>query len=114
MEYKFALRLTIVSAVLVLSSSFVVAGTLTPKERLGEKLYFDKSLSEPDGQSCASCHIPSAGFADPDRKLPVSEGVIGGLFGERNSPTASYAMYVPKFGFDSNKFIDSWSSLDSN
>ena len=59
---------------------------LTPVEELGEFLYFDLNLSTPPGQACASCHEPSAGFVDPDFQLPVSEGVIPGLFGGRNSP----------------------------
>ncbi len=74
---------------------------LTPFQQLGEELYFDSNLSEPDGQSCSSCHLPSAAFADPDQGIPVSEGVISGLFGSRNSPTASYAMFSPVFHFDS-------------
>ena len=73
------------------------ANALTEKEALGKKLYFDENLSEPNGQACASCHLPSAGFADPDQNLPVSEGVIPGLFGGRNSPTASYAAFSPEF-----------------
>ena len=49
------------------------------KEELGQFLYFDEDLSEPSGQSCASCHDPDFGFVDPDKGLPVSEGVIPGL-----------------------------------
>jgi len=73
---------------------------LTPVEELGRFLYFDENLSEPAGQSCASCHDPDFGFVDPDSDLPVSEGVIPGLFGGRNSPSAAYAMYAPIFHFD--------------
>lgn len=73
------------------------ASALTAKEALGKQLYFDENLSEPNGQACASCHLPSAGFADPDQNLPVSEGVIPGRFGGRNSPTASYAAFIPEF-----------------
>lgn len=73
---------------------------LSPIEQLGEFLYFDENLSEPAGQSCASCHHPAYGFVDPDSDLPVSEGVIPGLFGGRNSPSAAYAMYAPVFHFD--------------
>jgi cytochrome c peroxidase len=73
---------------------------LTPKEELGFFLYFDDNLSEPAGQSCASCHEPTFGFIDPDSHLPVSEGVIPGLFGGRNSPASAYAMYAPMFYFD--------------
>ncbi len=75
---------------------------LNPQERLGKILFFDENLSEPNGQSCASCHHPDAGFADPDQHLPVSEGVIQGLFGGRNSPTASYAKFFPEFSYTNN------------
>jgi cytochrome c peroxidase len=73
---------------------------LTDIEKLGEFLYFDQNLSEPAGQSCASCHDPAFGFDDPDSNLPVSEGVIFGLFGGRNSPISAYAMYSPIMFFD--------------
>ena len=73
---------------------------LTPIEQLGEFLYFDENLSEPAGQSCASCHDPDFGFVDPDADLPVSEGVIPGLFGGRNSPSSAYAMFSPMLHFD--------------
>src|SRR5690349_5103715 len=39
---------------------------LTPEASLGRELFFDTSLSNPAGQSCASCHAPSAGFTFPD------------------------------------------------
>jgi cytochrome c peroxidase len=77
-----------------------LAGGLDHKERLGKQLFFDATLSEPDGQACADCHHPSAGFADPEQSLPVSEGVIPGLFGNRNSPTAAYAALGPNLGYD--------------
>ena len=67
---------------------------------LGEMLYFDETLSHPDGQACASCHLPEVGFDDPDSDLPVSEGVLPGKFGSRNSPMSAYAMYAPIFHFD--------------
>ena len=71
----------------------------TAQESVGEKLYFDTNLSNPPGQSCASCHLPNAGFADPDNGQPTSEGAIAGRFGNRNSPTASYASQIPEFSF---------------
>ena len=73
---------------------------LTPIEKLGFFLYFDENLSEPKGQSCASCHEPSVGFDDPDEFLPVSEGAIVYRFGNRNAPISAYAMYSPMFYFD--------------
>ncbi len=69
-------------------------------EKLGSKLYFDTNLSNPPGQSCASCHLPSAGFADPDHRSPTSEGAVRGRFAGRNAPTAAYAQLAPPFRFN--------------
>jgi len=71
-----------------------------PLAALGELLYFDTNLSEPRGMSCASCHLPEAGFADPDRELPVSRGTHPDRFARRNAPTAAYALFSPAFHFD--------------
>jgi cytochrome c peroxidase len=67
---------------------------------LGANLYFDADLSEPSGQACADCHDPMAGFADPAQDLPVSEGVIGAVFGGRNAPSAAYTAWSPILYFD--------------
>jgi cytochrome c peroxidase len=90
-------------AVFGLNNQGQAQNALTPLEELGQFLYFDTNLSEPNGQSCASCHEPSVGFDDPVDFLPVSEGVIPGLFGTRNSPASSYAMYSPTFYFDNEE-----------
>ena len=101
------LFLPIVAALLLLascggSSSGETAATAdnTALSNLGEKIYFDSNLSNPVGQSCASCHLPAAGFADPDNGMPTSEGAIIGRFGNRNTPTASYAAHIPAFHFE--------------
>ena len=94
-----ALFVTLLAVLLFVSQTSAEPG-LTKLERLGRELYFDEDLSEPSGQSCASCHEPEFGFVDPDSDLPVSEGVIEGLFGGRNSPASAYAMYAPSFYFD--------------
>jgi len=63
-----------------------------PSQRtVGKKLYFDEDLSSNANQSCASCHQPAAGFADPKvtAAAPVSEGSVPGRFGARNAPTAA-------------------------
>src|SRR5262245_31885784 len=54
-----------------------------PKIELGRLLYFDKRLSKNDTVSCATCHDPAHGFAEPRK---TSQGV-GGLLGGRNAPT---------------------------
>lgn len=75
--------------------------TLTPaeiaveKEKLGELMFFDASLSTPEGQSCATCHSPETGFSDMYSRV-TSEGAVQGLFGSRNSPTVLYALYIPQ------------------
>jgi cytochrome c peroxidase len=73
---------------------------LTPKQRLGLQLFFDTNLSQPAGQSCATCHDPRFAFTDPDKRFPTSKGVIPGRFGNRNTPTALYMAYSPAFAFD--------------
>ena len=59
------------------------------KIRLGQQLYFDKRLSFDNTISCASCHEPKYGWADPHR---FSEGV-GHAKGNRNAPTVLNAAY---------------------
>lgn len=86
------------------------AQQLTAREQLGKNLFFDTNLSEPAGQGCVSCHHPDFGFAEPDQFLPVSEGVITGRFGTRNSPSAAYAVFFPEFtlkgGIQGGQFWD--------
>lgn len=74
---------------------------LTEKEQLGKFLFFDESLSTPEGQSCASCHDPAVAFTDPESILPVSKGAVKGLFGNRNDMTVSYSRHVPPLHYDS-------------
>lgn len=50
---------------------------------LGEKLFFDKSLSADGSISCATCHRPDRAFADG---RPVAEG-IRRASGTRNTPS---------------------------
>ena len=77
---------------------------------LGQKLFFDTLLSKNKTQSCATCHNPEHGFVD-DRANGVrgagSLGDDGISIGDRNAPTAAYAMFSPKFHFDkkNNEFI---------
>jgi cytochrome c peroxidase len=66
---------------------------------LGKVIFFDTDLSRPRGQSCASCHDPAAGFADPNH-LAVSTGAIPNRVGNRNAQSISYAMYSPELYFD--------------
>lgn len=63
----------------------IAANPLTrAKIELGRQLYFDPRLSSDASISCASCHIPDAGFASNDRFGIGVRQQMGG----RNSPVA--------------------------
>ncbi len=66
------------------------------KVALGKKLFFDPKLSVNGSISCAFCHMPKAGYADP---RPVSIGV-GGKRGGRNAPSALNAAYLDREFWD--------------
>jgi cytochrome c peroxidase len=57
---------------------------------LGRRLYYDTGLSVDNTVSCATCHDPRYGFADPK---PVSVGV-NKKTGTRNSPTVFNSAYL--------------------
>jgi cytochrome c peroxidase len=59
------------------------------KVSLGEKLYFDKRLSDDRTVSCATCHDPATALADANE---VGLG-IKNLKGARNSPTVLNSMF---------------------
>ena len=59
------------------------------KVELGKLLFFDPRLSKDGTVSCASCHVPAAGFADP-RQFSLG---VGGKQGGRNAPPAINAAY---------------------
>lgn len=92
-------------SLLTLCLVFFSCGTPTPsqlsdKEQLGLLIFTDVTLSSPTGQSCASCHEVGRGFADPSHRA-ISEGAVKGRFSKRNSPTVSYAKFVPPLSYDS-------------
>lgn len=75
------------------------AAAFDTKAALGEALFFDENFSLNRSQSCASCHDPDAGFADPRRAVDgaVSLGDDGKSLGDRSAPTAAYARFAPTF-----------------
>jgi cytochrome c peroxidase len=66
---------------------------------LGRALFFDTELSNPPGQSCGSCHSPSAGWRFPDSKtnerLGVPTGAIPGRVEFRAVLPVAYAAFIP-------------------
>jgi len=83
--------------------------TLTlSKIQLGEKLFSDINLSLTRTQSCATCHDDKHAFVDPRVNAvfkAVSVGQDGLSFGDRNTPTITYAKFSPVFSFTDNKFV---------
>jgi cytochrome c peroxidase len=77
----------------------VSAAPLSPLEQLGKNLFFDSSLSNPPGQSCAACHSPATGGTGPNAAInaagAVEPGVIFTRAGNRKPPTFAYAGYTP-------------------
>jgi cytochrome c peroxidase len=93
--------LMICSSTAVATPSAGVAGTdLTgAKVALGKLLFNDINLSEPAGQSCASCHAAGAAHSDPDKI--VSPGANPALFGNRNAPSIHYVKFNPELFWNS-------------
>jgi len=78
-------------------SASVAQGPAVTKASLGKALFFDKTLSNPPGMSCATCHSPTKAFTDPRPGSPTSQGVIPGLFGFRKAPSIMYMAFSPEF-----------------
>jgi len=82
--------------------------SLTPIERLGEALFFDKHLSSPPNEACASCHAPSAGWTGPVAGINKISAVYPGAqhqrFGNRKPPSAAYATTSPLLHADDCDF----------
>ena len=79
----------------------IMPESLTKKELLGKKLFFDINLSTPPGQACAACHGPEVGMTGPvedfNKTGAVYEGAVSNRFGNRKPPTAAYAGRSPVF-----------------
>lgn len=70
--------------------------------QLGELLFHDTNLSAERTQACATCHDPAHAFVDArlgadGRTAATSLGADGVSRGTRNTPTAAYAAFAPRF-----------------
>ncbi|MDT0688155.1 cytochrome c peroxidase [Salegentibacter sp. F188] len=79
---------------------------------LGEKLFFDKNLSEDKKMSCATCHVPEKAYAD---------GMVTNLDNQgnklqRNTPTLINVAFQQSFFWDgrSENLMDQISSVFTN
>ncbi|MGF7173759.1 cytochrome-c peroxidase [Azospirillum doebereinerae] len=94
-------RATVAGALFLAFAGLPAAAQELPtKEALGEALFSDTALSFNRSQSCADCHNPMSGFADPRDGGVVgaaSRGANGTSIGDRNAPTVAYARFSPAF-----------------
>ncbi|TQS73936.1 methylamine utilization protein MauG [Rhodobacteraceae bacterium] len=94
------LRLMLVLAIVCVAAPRGSAQTPDTLAAWGERLFFDTALSGQNHQSCATCHDPAFGFADPRDTVAgraVSMGDDLESFGDRNAPGLGYARFVPEF-----------------
>ena len=67
---------------------------------MGKSIFFDATLSNPPGTSCASCHDPGKAFSGNNGSVSgVAQGSRPGHFARRNAPSVMYVKYVPPFHF---------------
>lgn len=100
LDRTFLCQVSQIVCVVIGASPPLRAADLSAVEQLGKQIFFDKSLSTPAGQSCASCHAPEVGFTGPDSKVnlktAVYPGASPGAFANRKPPSVAYASFSPK------------------
>jgi len=97
------------------SSSSSAAPDLSSKALLGKQLYLDKNLSLDRTQSCETCHNPDRGFIDDrlndaSRHGVASAGSLGDdgvSIGDRNAPSAGYAVFSREFNLGTRSRVAS-------
>jgi cytochrome c peroxidase len=108
-KIAFILVLEAVSALLIVATTVSAGTSQTSQEELGKYLFFDTNLSDPVGQSCATCHGSSVGFTGPDSAInaggAVYEGAMPGRFGNRKPPAAAYAGSSPLLGWNGSNWV---------
>ena len=73
---------------------------LTAREKVGQSIFLDATLSDPPGTSCSSCHDPRRAFwGDHGSTVGVAAGSRPGHFARRNAPSVMYLKFVPPFHF---------------
>jgi cytochrome c peroxidase len=81
------------------------AGGLTKTQKLGQSLFFDRSLSRPAGVACAACHSSTVGWTGADQSVNLTgaayPGAVHTRAGNRKPPAAAYAGASPVLHYDS-------------
>ena len=80
-----------------------VSVPLSPIEQLGKDIFFDTTLSNPPGLSCAGCHSPAAGFTGPNSAINLAAGpvpgAVAGRSGFRKPQAVGYSAFSPSGPF---------------
>ncbi|UTW53557.1 methylamine utilization protein MauG [bacterium SCSIO 12827] len=104
MQHHASFSRRLILTALILGLSFAAAPAratdYATAAELGKALFFDPNLSKNRTQACATCHNPAHAFTDPretDVGRAVSLGDDGTSLGDRNTPTAAYAKFAPRF-----------------
>lgn len=71
------------------------------KRSLGQKIFYDKLLSQNQQMSCSSCHDPAKAFTDGQAK---SLSKVEGKTVQRNAPTLLNAVYSDRYFYDLRAF----------
>jgi len=98
----------IIAVVLIISGckDQTTDDTNNTKVLLGKALFSDTSLSLNRTMSCTTCHELDHAMIDPrtdSLTFGASRGDDSQALGDRNTPTASYALFSPEFHFDNTE-----------
>lgn len=81
-------------------TSAQLSPSLSAVAALGEKIFFDQSLSASGLQSCATCHDRASAHADGDQLTVPFGGPGMDVQGFRNTPSLRYLSFNTAFFFD--------------
>ncbi|HEY2731149.1 MAG TPA: cytochrome c peroxidase [Polyangia bacterium] len=73
------------------------APALSRAARVGQKLFFDKTLSASGAMSCATCHDPDHAYGPPNSLAVQRGGPHGDAPGTRAVPSLRYKEYTPPY-----------------
>jgi cytochrome c peroxidase len=92
--YQLVLALTMCLVVMNGQAAVNLNHSQAQKQALGKLIFEDKTLSEPAGQACSSCHQANNFYADPGKA--ISPGANPKLFSNRNVPSIAYGKFTPE------------------
>ena len=79
------------------SSNPPAPAPLSLAAQVGQKIFFDQSLSGSGKMSCASCHDPAFAYGPPNNLAVQPGGADLGVSGGRAAPSLRYTQYTPAY-----------------